>query len=115
MRESDRKAARAALDGTKGGSYRWPLPGEHARRQDRSCRRICKGCAGCCLGGEGEKKGVGSSARETLASRSSGRTWQQEHLALLNPDVLEDPIVDDLEDHVALVLVEPFLRAAGAR
>lgn len=53
---------------------------------------------------------VGSSARETLASRSSGRTWQQEHLALLDPDVLEDPIVNHLENHVALVLVEPFLR-----
>ena len=36
-------------------------------------------------------------------------TWEQEHLALLDADVLELIAVHDAEKHAALVLVEPFL------
>lgn len=37
-------------------------------------------------------------------------TRQQEHLALLNTDVPELAIVDDPQEHAALVLIEPFLQ-----
>lgn len=36
-------------------------------------------------------------------------TWQEEHLALFDGDILESAIVDDLQQHVSLVLVEPLL------
>jgi hypothetical protein len=37
------------------------------------------------------------------------RAWEQEHFALLDADVAEDPIVDDAEQHSASVLEEPLL------
>lgn len=36
-------------------------------------------------------------------------TWQKEHLALLDGDIPERAIVDDFQQHVSLVLEEPFL------
>ena len=36
-------------------------------------------------------------------------TWEQEHLTLLDANVLELISVDDAEEHATLVLVEPFL------
>ena len=38
-------------------------------------------------------------------------TWKEEHLAFLNADVPEFLAVHDAEEHPALVLVEPLLRA----
>ncbi len=35
--------------------------------------------------------------------------WKQEHLALLDANVAEDPVVDDAQEHPTLVFVEPFL------
>ena len=40
----------------------------------------------------------------------SARTGQEEHLALLDADVAERAVVDDAQEHAALVLVEPLLR-----
>jgi hypothetical protein len=37
-----------------------------------------------------------------------GVAGQQEHVALADDDVAEDAVVDDLEYHGALVLVEPL-------
>jgi len=37
------------------------------------------------------------------------RTWEQEHLALLDRNVTKVTIVHDTKEHIALVLVEPFL------
>ena len=37
-------------------------------------------------------------------------TWQEEHLALFDPDILELIPVHNAEQHATLVLVEPFLR-----
>ena len=39
------------------------------------------------------------------------RTWEQEHLALLDRNVTKATIVHDTKEHIALVLVEPFLPA----
>lgn len=40
---------------------------------------------------------------------SGQRTREQKHMAFLDLDVTKDPIVYDTKDHVAPVLVEPFL------
>jgi hypothetical protein len=37
------------------------------------------------------------------------RTWEQEHLALLDRNVTEGTVIHDPKEHVAFVLVEPFL------
>ena len=36
-------------------------------------------------------------------------TWQEEHLTLLDGHVLEFTVVDNLKQHISLVLEEPFL------
>lgn len=36
--------------------------------------------------------------------------WEEEHLALLNLYIPELALVNDAQEHVAFVLVEPFLR-----
>lgn len=35
--------------------------------------------------------------------------WQEEHLSFLDGEILELAVIHDLEEHVALVLIEPFL------
>ena len=48
--------------------------------------------------------------QQKLRSRPLWRTWQQEHLALANVDILELVSVDYAQQHRAFVLEEPFLR-----
>jgi hypothetical protein len=40
------------------------------------------------------------------------RTWEQEHLALLDRNVTKVTIIHDTKEHIALILVEPFLLTA---
>ena len=48
-------------------------------------------------------------AGKLLLLECEERTWEQKHLAFFDLDVTKDPIVHDTKEHVALVLIEPFL------
>lgn len=57
---------------------------------------------------------VGHSVNRQIINKRMMHTRQQEHLSLLNTDVPEFAIVDDPQEHAALVLVEPFLQPTKA-
>lgn len=52
----------------------------------------------------------GSSVQADFIRRGNSRTRQEEHLLLLDADILELAIIDDFEEHAALILVEPLGR-----
>lgn len=49
--------------------------------------------------------------RGATTSRTMELTWEEEHLSLFDPHITEHTLIDNLEDHVALVLVEPLLQS----
>jgi hypothetical protein len=44
-----------------------------------------------------------------------GRTWKQKHLSLFDWDVSKFSFINSAQQHVALVLIKPFLKAISCQ